>query len=126
MNLQELFNKIIKHQRKQGKQCRHPRTKDCRMRYLHLRDPLGLVIPDDIYKETWEDFAAPDDLFELIIIYVLNYTPKQLALLRDLQRIHDKYSTLDKWEEQWQITATLFGIDYLPASGQLLIDFSKG
>ena len=97
MTLQEQFDKMVNHLRKQGERSIND-SDGCMYRGNNgLMCAVGCLIPDDIYTVDME--GQPAD-------YVINkyYLDLDMTLCNNMQYVHDHYGP-DKWEEFFEKVA---------------------
>jgi len=111
MNPQKLFENIIKHQRKQGRQCT-TEVGLCVYRYddKGLKSAIGSVMPDDLYNENIEGLTIKA-VYNAFLEIQEYFGQDNLALLILMQEVHDhkKYSDWEKW---WKHIAEQFKLEY--------------
>ncbi len=113
MTAQEVFNKVVTHLRKQGKQSRDT------MRCLYLspeglKCAVGCLIPPEDYRKDMEgktfDCLLSDRYFHSSLIAKFN---KHRDLLHRLQELHDcssVYNILETWERGFIMIAKEFNL----------------
>ena len=114
--LQETFNTVVSHLRKQGKKALSLKDGACRYR-LETEDGVlqcaaGCLIPSNKYSESFEGtilFNCRDEL-SLVgkCIQELGHNP---TLVRVLQTCHDEVP-VDLWENRFKEIAKVFNLTY--------------
>ncbi len=121
---QRLFNRVVNHLRKQGKQSKV--AAECRYRSVkngqELRCAIGALIPDSLYDDSIEGTCASamansSNLFKKRAFAHIAKTYSGIGrsplsfFLDDLQDIHDDNDP-SEWEEQFEITAREHNLTY--------------
>jgi hypothetical protein len=105
-SLQETFDYVVNHLRKQGKQSLYGRN--CAYRGENgLKCAVGVLIPDELYSVKFEGMKVCSPFLESLLVGYNIY------LLVALQELHD-CSSVEKWEAGFKRIAEQFYIIYSP------------
>ena len=104
---QEIFDKVVKHARKQGKKSvRSDNENACMYRAEDgSKCFVGAIIPDSEYSEELENLSIDD----IVAIGLLDFYDTEF--LQDLQSIHDDCD-IDQWGKQFSMLAEKYGLEY--------------
>ena len=105
MTKQEIFNKVAKHLLKQNKQARDEVRDNCCLKDVDgNKCALGCLIPAKLYHPDMEYGSMVVDFFLAYSIPGIAKTTANLALLKDLQYVHDDIK-VSEWYNQLQKVA---------------------
>ena len=114
--LQETFDAVVNHLRKQGRKAVVPGTTTCVYR---TKDPVplscaaGCLIPDSEYLPSIEGWPVTDNFRITEAGAVIVKLGHHLGLVASLQRCHD-YSDVTEWENEFRRIACLYHLQYSP------------
>lgn len=107
--LQQIFDTVVNHLRKQGRKCEIGGT--CMYRGLDgQKCAAGILIPDSAYLSDMEGRRV-----EELVYFQFKYSKQELELIGELQKIHDKFHPAS-WEDGFRRIARNKGLDYVPAN----------
>lgn len=117
MTAQEVFDKVKKHLLTQME--RSITLDRCAYRGIGgLKCAVGCLIPDELYDPKFEGLSVWEDMTSITIrerdllnVLVTLGLGEQLALLHDLQFVHDYYPS-DQWSHQLGQVASKYGLTY--------------
>ena len=105
MTTQQAFTKMVKHLRKQGKQSISPRSLGCKYRGPNgLQCAVGCLIPDEVYKNSFEGVAVLG-LYKTLCSTIFKNV--DIGLLTQMQEVHDCFAP-SQWENQFERVARRF------------------
>ena len=116
-SLQEVFDKMVGHLRKQNAKSEDEEGGACLYRGPNgLKCAVGCLIPDELYHYGLEGCSVNEGRVNATLSKVLdikdfeNYS-KVFNLLQNVQHIHDEYS-IQEWEREFKKAAKGFGLKY--------------
>jgi len=114
MELQELFDRVVKHLLTQNKRANDDGYSGCKYRTKDgLSCAVGCLIADGHYNTELENHGVlfPEVMAAVEASIGCTLSTKQLVVLNGLQRIHDLYTVVE-WPRELKRIATEFGLTY--------------
>lgn len=107
---QNIFNKCIKHLRKQKKKCKNIDGECC---YFNgnLRDPVSLFLEKSRFDFSLNETSVAHIFGKTAGHKLHNFNDNQINLLDYLQQIHDSLDTYE-WEEDFESCAKEYKLYY--------------
>ena len=110
INMQEVFDTVVAHARKQKARAIDPKSHMCAYRTPDGKKCfIGVLIPDSKYNPRIENKGVFAEDIKALLPFSLN--AKEHKFLGDLQQIHDSY-VVEEWEEKFEEVADEWGLSY--------------
>jgi hypothetical protein len=109
---QEIFDRVVSHLRKQGKQSKDIVGRCSYRNGSGLMCAAGCLIPDDVYDPDFEGWGLYKHS-SVVAWFDDRFGPNMTNFIYELQVIHDGYGPL-KWEQKFKELASVHGLEYTP------------